>query len=433
MLIETLVIDGTLPNKMLDGVKAQLFDPSLHARLNGPSTWHLILFSCGRCLDLQTMNLVPNEPDMYISHSTGYPYPTDQIAEITAKLAARGIDLVKLFVEIEKWEVAQLSFEDYPARFRDLLNQAAEVEELYLLKIIYAMFENWAVTMYRGLKLPTCGLFSIPTEVFVHDRGDTGGNGKTLLQTVVAATSGDYFAAIDESMLASKPPQASAPNPALYALLGKRCLGTPEVEEGLRVQAAWVKKLADPSTLWAAREPYGTAAINFKLNSLFGISTNAKLLFTKVDGGIERRGIGCKWEFSFKKNPKPGTHERRECPKNLKDPDVLAPYIAGYYFLLECVYRAFYFSRHCTSPGRMPKAIEEATKELVHEELRDCVQEILDEDFVNTATGLSYAKIRTHIAVHPQITAMKVKMSDLEPALASLMHQGAVQGIGQTI
>ena len=133
------------------------------------------------------------------------------------------------------------------------------IDDFYLLKIIYDCFENWPTTIYRGLKVPTCGLFCVPTENFMHDRGDLGNNGKTMLQCLVAAVAGDYFYTIEEAMLTSKPPHPSQPNAALMALMGRRCFGTPEVEDGLKIQAAWLKKLADPSTRWGGKEPYGVA------------------------------------------------------------------------------------------------------------------------------------------------------------------------------
>eukprot|EP00969_Alexandrium_andersonii_P332130 14678605-Alexandrium_andersonii.AAC.1 len=68
-------------------------------------------------------------------------------------------------------------------------------------------------------------------------------------------------------------------------MIGRRLFGAPEVEDGIKIQSSWLQKLADPATVWWAREPYGAAQVPFKLAAMFCISTNAKLGFTRVDGG----------------------------------------------------------------------------------------------------------------------------------------------------
>ncbi len=140
-----------------------------------------------------------------------------------------------------------------------------------------ASFENWALTVFRGGKCQAAALFCVRAEAFVIDDGATGNNGKTFLQAVMEQTFGGYAAQLKDTMLTQSPPNASSPDPALLMLKGSRGLGTPEVETTLKIRAAWLKKLADPSTQWAARAPHDRTDTLFKLFVIFFISTNCKI------------------------------------------------------------------------------------------------------------------------------------------------------------
>ena len=94
--------------------------------------------------------------------------------------------------------------------------------------------------------------------------------------------------AIDENMLTSKPPHPSQPNAALMALMGRRCFGTPEVEDGLKLMSAWLKKLADPSTQWGGKEPYGVSMRSGMLFQYYGTIGDAPIQ-VKIDGKVQMR------------------------------------------------------------------------------------------------------------------------------------------------
>ena len=344
------------------------------------------------------------------------------------------IDLVALLERVKAHE--QLPVGEYkklPADIEEALDKVAGVDEMFLLKTVHNMFENWAVTVYRGGKIPACGLFCVPTEVFVHDRGDEGSNGKTVLQTIVSVLCGDYFAAIDDTMLTKKPPHASQCNAAMFPLIGRRCLGTPEVEDTLKIQSAWMKKLADPSTVWSAREPHGTAQVSFKISSMFAISTNAKLQFTRLDGGVQRRGIGCPFDLTFVANPQPGTNQRKESTLNLKDLAGIRKLMPGLYYFVECVYRVFYQTGYHKTPGRMPLVVQQATEELRREELASVVKEVIDNEFEAVESdGMTIAKMRTYLAKHRDIEAVSGRHVDtaaIEAALSSLVRTTATRGV----
>ena len=251
------------------------------------------------------------------------------------------------------------------------------------------------MTVYRACKVQACALFAVPVEIFVHDRGDTGNNGKTWLQSVMSVVAGEYYEPIDEGMITQRPPHPKDCNSALFSLIGKRALGLPEVEKTIKVQGSWLKKLADPATVWGTRPPYGTAQINFKICAVFCLSTNAKLEFTHSDGGIRRRGVGVNYPFHFCRNPVQ-PHERLAAVEDIKDEQFLKEHMPGWYYFLECVHKVFFTGvGHCPTPGPQPYLVVQATAELHREDSLDALKDFAErrlEDSTNeqaiSKTGL---------------------------------------------
>ena len=227
------IVDGSLPGKMVPEVAPALFDPKLLKRLNDESTLKYLQFSCGTVFNKVLQTTEAGQAGHYISITTGYEYPAVQTQGIHNRLAIQGLDLRAILEEVKAYE-AQLVVGDYvrlPATLEDKLHQVANTEGMELLKIIYAMFESWPVTIYRGGKLLAGGGIAVPFEVFVHDRGGDGNNGKTVLQTITSFLAGGYYATISDSMLEKRPPHPSQPDAALFALIGRRLFDTPEVED----------------------------------------------------------------------------------------------------------------------------------------------------------------------------------------------------------
>ena len=125
------------------------------------------------------------------------------MATIRSQLARLGIDLIELLQRVKAFEDAHVvgEYTKLHEQVEADLNKVASLESMKLLRVIADMFDNWPVTIYRGGKIPAGGLFAVPMEIFVHDRGDEGSNGKTVLQTINSVLAGDYFAAIDDGML----------------------------------------------------------------------------------------------------------------------------------------------------------------------------------------------------------------------------------------
>ena len=130
----------------------------------------------------------PGRAENYISLTTGYDYPAAAMEEIAARLASQDLDLRAVLEEVKRFEDGLVvgEYVRLPAGLEDKLARIADTDGMQLLKIVYSMFESWPVALYRGGKLLAGGLFALPFEVFVHDRGDQGNNGKTVLQTISA-------------------------------------------------------------------------------------------------------------------------------------------------------------------------------------------------------------------------------------------------------
>ena len=418
------VADGSLPAKMASEVAVALYNESMMSILNNETSWSRLQFSCDTVLNIPSMTTTAGLPSHYTSHSTQYPYPFEEIAVIKERLASLDLDLEEILERVKEYESeCEGEYKNIPEAYSELLDIVCGIPEMCLLKTIHAMFENWAVTIFRGGKIPACGLFCVPTEVFVHDRGDSGNNGKTVLQTITSVLAGGYFLALDDTLLTHPPPPASSPNPALFAMKGKRLFGTPEVEGQLHIQSAWVKKLADPATVWSAREPHAATHMQFKLSAMFMVSTNAKLQFTAMDGGVQRRAIGCPFEFTFAENPRPDSNERQTSEFNLKDPAVIRAHIAGYYYFIECVYRVFYASGYHKHPGKLPTSIATATDSLRTEELASLVVEILENDFVSVEqNGITPGKLRAYFLRREDVRALHTGNAPLSYAIDSILQ-----------
>ena len=267
---------------------------------------------------------------------------------------------------------------------------------LYAAEVVNASFENWAMSVFRGGKCHAAALFCVRVEVFINDDGATGNNGKTFLQAVMEQTFGDYATQIKETMLTRPPPSASSPDPALLKLKGSRGLGTPEVEATLKIQSAWLKKLADPSTQWAARAPHDVRDTIFQLFSMFFVSTNCKIAFSKVDGGIVRRAICVPYEFHFCSSPQQ-PHERPAHPEDIKSKAWLQPRIPGWLYFLMAVNRVI-FEGSNMQPRLMPwpKAVQVATEKAMASEHVESVKIYINE-YLQTVTSAAEATTKTKL------------------------------------
>ena len=347
---------------------------------------------------------------------------------LQAREEEAGVKIIDVLERIKAFELTPGEYTAYPPGIVSDLQKLAEFPEFRLLKMANALWENWPVTVYRACKVQACALFAVPVEIFVHDRGDTGNNGKTWLQSVMSVVAGEYYEPIDEGMITQRPPHPKDCNSALFSLIGKRALGLPEVEKTIKVQGSWLKKLADPATVWGTRPPYGTAQINFKLCAVFCLSTNAKLDFTHSDGGIRRRGVGVDYPFHFCRNPVQ-LHERLAAVEDIKDEKFLMEHIPGWYYFLECVHKVFYTEGHYPTPGPLPYLVKQATDELHSEEAHVALNEFAERKLEDSSgeQALSKSGLLTLCGLDDNLKHMT--RAELKTAVEGVFAFATVRGL----
>lgn len=115
----------------------------------------------------------------------------------------------------------------------------------------------------------------------------TGGNGKTVLLSVLEMLLGDYYLTIPiETLLAKNPGATDAYHKA--QLHGVRCCVSSEIPQGRRLNESLVKDLTGGDTVTGARNPYGKP-FTFKPTHKLILVGNHKPVVRGTDDGIWRR------------------------------------------------------------------------------------------------------------------------------------------------
>jgi hypothetical protein len=300
-----------------------------------------------------------------------------------------------------------------------------------ILRAVHNSFENWAVTLCRGGKLEAARFFAERLEKFVVDNG-LAGAGKTFLQSVAEQSLGTYAVQLKEELLTKDPPNASAPDPALLALRGCRSFATPEMERTKKVKASWVKKLADPSTRWSARDLFEKGQVEFYLYGLFSMSVNNGVEFTRTDAGVTRRCIGCPYELHFCDNPQL-PHER-EWLKNddgsqtdMKDAQWLLSRIPGWLVWILAAHKV------CFGPGghglgKLPLKMAAESAALVKSELTDLISGWVLENTEPCAPALGMTRPALLTALKRDSAMVEYSTSDVLAAVESIVEVAAAQG-----
>ena len=379
------VADGKLPAAVVPYLQSKLFDATLLESMDGPSSRFFLLFSDGILLDRRTHHVSPSTLDKYISKHCGYPYPAAEIEAIQNRLTAQGLDLCDILRRAVLAETLhEGDFERLPNTLNLELDRVAATKGMEILKVAHASFENWAVTFCRAGKLEAARVFAERLEVFAIDNG-VGSAGKTFLQSVSECTLGNYSIQIKEELITKDPPSAESPQPALLALRGCRGFSTPELERTKKIRASWMKKLADPATIWSARPPYGIREVKFHLYGLFSMSSNNGVDFSRVDSGVARRCVGCPYKFKFCADPAPGTNERRWLVDgngdqvDIKERDWLLPGVPGWLVWLLAVHKVC-FQESQRGIGTLPLCMKEESEALMVTEVTEIIRQFLTDN-----------------------------------------------------
>ena len=212
-----------------------------------------------------------------------------------------------------------------------------------------------------------------------------------------------------ETQLSRPPPGPEEPAATLLSMRGHRGFGTPEAEGELCIQGTWVKKLADPSTKWRARPPHSTTEFEFRLWAPFFVSSNSKITFTKVDGGIARRAVVVPYEWHFTQLPTE-PHHAQAAAIDIKEPNFVMPQVPGYLRVLMAWYKATWM-QGAMGLGRLPKVIEQATADMLADEFQGVVEAFMAEHMVSCNSAAA-AATKTKVL---QELARANGMADVKP------------------
>jgi hypothetical protein len=296
-----------------------------------------------------------------------------------------------------------------------------------ILRVVHACFENWALTLCRGGKLEAARFFAERLEKFVVDNG-LGGAGKTFLQSVAEASLGTYAIQIKEDLLTKDPPSAESPQPALLAMKGCRSFSTPEMERTKKIKASWVKKLADPSTRWSARDLFEKGQQEFHLYGLFSMSVNNGVEFSRTDSGVTRRCIGCPYEKHFCENP--ALPHEREWLKDanggkveIKELEWLVPRMAGWLVWLMAVYKV------CGSNlGKLPLAMQIESMNISKGELNALLSAWIHDNTIPADTKQALTRPALLAFLKMDTVFAEYSTSDVVAALEAVVEMPPPQG-----
>ncbi len=428
-------LKGAFTTSIIGRLGNVLFDPAILGMLDSDPSFDYLCFGCGTVVDLTTVQPVPARQDMYISKHTGYPYPAAQFDEVQAQMAAGGVDLRAVLVELRTWEGLPLNSTEtrYPRLLLDKLERLAALPCFELLDVMHKSFTTrgvdgedaggWLVCIFRALKIPAAALGK-RAKNFVVDFGEEGGNGKGLLWNIVKHTFGNLTAEIAMAMLTKDPPSASSATPDVFELRGLRFTCTPESEKSLTIRSMWLKNFGDSSTVYTGRGLY-MDNVKFKVPAFYSISSNVKLELTSVDGGVMRRNIGVNWPVSFRDKPVSDeervTHAEDTESDRFYTPLRLAGYLYGVLQVLDV-----FFNNGGPGLAYRPPQVQEATFKNISNQYAVYIREMMM-GMTCCEGKVAMTKARFLVACHAYIANVEglstdeVKVAVVEKATAALV------------
>ena len=414
---------GPFSASVVGRLAGRLYQGDFEEKLDSPKTWHLIQFSCGRVLDVNTMAVRAGRREDMISRNTGYPYPEAQLADLRAKH-----DLEALFTRIVGFEALLSQLEDYPAAIKADLDALLDDPAFTLLKLLHTCWDapghGWPLTLYRIIKFPAASLLGMPVERFCVDLGG-GSNGKSAVLMTMETVMGTYAGQASEALMTTPPPPVTKPNPTLLDMKGLRAVVAPELEASKSLQAAWVKRLSDQSAEHRARDLYSRREISFRLRSVFYLASNLKVSFTAMDGGIMRRAVAVPYSITFKEKAQ-GELERTETPE-LKDPQFLREHIPG---LLHLLLSARVFFTKGRGVELMPKAVIEETRLLLDAEFLELLKEFVatNMEACGCADAATFNDVLIKACGSYMVRDLRIPKRSVEEALAQLLEKKTAGG-----
>lgn len=203
---------------------------------------------------------------------------------------------------------------------------------------------------------------------------------------------------------------------------GARLLFIAEVEGDKEIRVVWIKLLSDKATTWIGRGLFKDEQA-FKIPGMINGSSNVKIKFSSLDGGVLRRLLGYSWEIAFKHDHVgPWQRPRIEGMKTAAFYNIQIK--TGFLNVICTCYRHF-FAGGGQGLSWKPEAVAIATGKITSSEYTERIMELMADPakatFCSPSQGVTKLKLRQYMKVFLQEACEhEIKDSALTSALDSI-------------
>jgi len=242
-------------------------------------------------VDLETGELLPDDPGLYMTKQTGCKYDPD------APIPQHFIQFLK---ETFKYPLERGKLDMSDEEFEKVCIEQCE-------KLI-----DYIQSLFGYALLGTCR-----EHLFVCCWG-IGRNGKGVLLRTIIRAMGDYAGEIQPSILLdSKNTSSNSPTPAIGDLKGMRLAVASETNQGQFFDTSSVKRLTGGDTL-VFRAPYGKDFVRFKPSHTLILQTNFRPNAPAEDTGFWDRTQVIPFLRRFVEEPEPGNIYQAKIDRDLE-------------------------------------------------------------------------------------------------------------------
>ena len=206
-------VGGAMAKGVVTRLARHFVNPDFVINVDGPQTYKYMQFSCGTAYNTVTHQTERGVPAMMITHTTGWPYPTEDFERLDRELSARGLDLEATFCTIRDAEDTGGGAQPYPADEVEALQAIVDAfpVEFELVQMMHSSFTannadgeaagGWPVCLWRCFKVAAASMMVV-AENFLVDKGLEGNNGKGVLWNMMFNCLGSYAKAVNSRWVA---------------------------------------------------------------------------------------------------------------------------------------------------------------------------------------------------------------------------------------
>jgi len=206
-------VGGAMAKGVVTRLARHFVNPDFVINVDGPQTYKYMQFSCGTAYNTVTHQTERGVPAMMITHTTGWPYPTEDFERLDRELSARGLDLEATFCTIRDAEDTGGGAQPYPADELEALQAIVDAfpVEFELVQMMHSSFTannadgeaagGWPVCLWRCFKVAAASMMVV-AENFLVDKGIEGNNGKGVLWNMMFNCLGSYAKAVNSRWVA---------------------------------------------------------------------------------------------------------------------------------------------------------------------------------------------------------------------------------------